>query len=381
MGNASATLRDCERWFVRRGVPHLMEDYDAGEDIWTRSLPVLVPLYALRGLYALDLEQSLRFNLVTLVLVAGVLVATWILANVVRGRPPFSWPRQVDPPELAVFVLGPAIPPLLLGQWADAVKTTLLGLVVLGVVYLATSYGLVPMFRWAGKRALALATSLGSVLSRALPLLLLVITFLFFTAEVWQTIGTLTGLAYLLRAPALLPHRRRFRRHPPAGRRQCSRDLGVVGRGAGAGRGDPGRSRGPPGHGAPPAPELSRRQYVNVALVGLFARTIQIVAVALAVGTFLVLLGTLAISEETVAAWTTSTPDVLVAWTLAGRELVVTAPLLRVAGFLATFAALTFTVSLVTDPTYRVEFRTDMASEVREVFAVRAAYLVARATA
>ena len=69
------------------------------------------------------------------------------------------------------------------------------------------------------------------------------------------------------------------------------------------------------------------------------------------------------------------------AWTLPGRDLVVTAPLLRVAGFLATFAALTFTVSLVTDPTYRVEFRTDMASEVREVFAVRAAYLVARATA
>ena len=78
-----------------------------------------MPLYVLRGLYALDLEQSLRFNLVTLVLVAGVLVATWTLANVVRGRPAFAWPRQVDPPELAVFVLGPAIPPLLLGQWAE----------------------------------------------------------------------------------------------------------------------------------------------------------------------------------------------------------------------------------------------------------------------
>ena len=381
MGNASATLRDCERWFVRRGVPHLMEDYDAGEDIWTRSLPVLVPLYALRGLYALDLEQSLRFNLVTLVLVAGVLVATWILANVVRGRPPFSWPRQVDPPELAVFVLGPAIPPLLLGQWADAVKTTLLGLVVLGVVYVATSYGLVPMFRWAGKRALALATSLGSVLSRALPLLLLVITFLFFTSEVWQTIGTLTGLAYLfvLLLFFLIGAGFVVTRLPgdvsAAGTLESWDEVRVLVAGTPADR------VALPEHGVPPAPELSRRQYVNVALVGLFARTIQIVAVALAVGTFLVLLGTLAISEETVAAWTTSTPDVLVAWTLAGRELVVTAPLLRVAGFLATFAALTFTVSLVTDPTYRVEFRTDMASEVREVFAVRAAYLVARATA
>ena len=52
----------------------------------------------------------------------------------------------------------------------------------------------------------------------------------------------------------------------------------------------------------------------------------------------------------------------------------ITEQLLRVAGFLATFAGLSFTVYLVTDPTYREEFRTDMASEVREVIAVRAAY-------
>jgi hypothetical protein len=31
-------------------------------------------------------------------------------------------------------------------------------------------------------------------------------------------------------------------------------------------------------------------------------------------------------------------------------------------------------VYLVTDPTYRDEFRTDVASELREAFAVRAAY-------
>jgi len=49
------------------------------------------------------------------------------------------------------------------------------------------------------------------------------------------------------------------------------------------------------------------------------------------------------------------------------------AELLRVAGFLATFAGLSFTVYLVTDPTYRNEFRTDVASELREAFGVRAA--------
>jgi hypothetical protein len=53
--------------------------------------------------------------------------------------------------------------------------------------------------------------------------------------------------------------------------------------------------------------------------------------------------------------------------------------LLRVAGFLATFAGLSFTVYLVTDPTYRNEFRTDVASELREAFGVRAAYRWAQA--
>jgi hypothetical protein len=31
-------ILDCERWFVRRGVPHFIVHYDASEHIWTRSL-------------------------------------------------------------------------------------------------------------------------------------------------------------------------------------------------------------------------------------------------------------------------------------------------------------------------------------------------------
>jgi len=69
---------------------------------------------------------------------------------------------------------------------------------------------------------------------------------------------------------------------------------------------------------------------------------------------------------------------VLAAWTILGQEMVLTSALLRVAGFLATFAGLSFTVSLVTDPAYREEFRTDMASETREVFAVQAVYRAVR---
>jgi hypothetical protein len=52
-----------------------------------------------------------------------------------------------------------------------------------------------------------------------------------------------------------------------------------------------------PTHGAPPSLALSRRQYVNVAMVGLFARFLQILLLGLAVRLFLVLLGVLALTE------------------------------------------------------------------------------------
>ena len=378
MGDAVAPLHDCEQWFVRRGVPHLIADYDAGEDIWTRSLPILVVLYAARGLYALDLQESVAFNLFALALVAGALVATWIVANVLRRRPAFSWPREVGPWELAVFVIGPEIPTLLLGQWADAAKATALGLAALLVVYLATSYGMVPMLRWAGQRSLVLAASLGTVLSRALPLLLVVITFLFFTAEVWQTLGTLPAVPYLLVVVVFFLIGGGFVLTRLPGDVSAAGTLHSWDEVRSLVKGTPAERLPVPPDGVPPAPELTRRQFVNVAMVGLFARTIQVALVAAAVGGFLVFLGLLAVDEATTAVWTTTTPDVLVSLTVSGRELVITSALLRVAGFLATFAGLTFTVHLVTDQTYREEFRTDMASEVREVFAVRAAYLAVR---
>lgn len=366
---------------MRRGVPHFIADYDARQDIWTRSLPTLLVLYVARALYALDLGESVGFNLLALALVVGVLLATWAVSNAFRRRPPFSQPREVGPRELAVFVIGPEVPTLLLGQWADAVKAALLGLAALLVVYGATSYGLVPMARWAGERAVAMGASLGSVLSRALPLMLVVITFLFFTAEVWQTIGSLPGVPYFLVLGLFVLIGSGFvlTRLPgdvsAAGALETWDEIRVLIVAT------PADELTIPVDGTPPVPSLSRRQYVNVALVGLFARTIQIVVVAAAVGAFLGLLGLLAIDETAMASWTTSEPTVLVSWTLGGRDMVVTAELLRVAGFLATFAGLSFTVNLVTDPTYREEFRTDMASEMREVFAVRAAYQAARSSA
>jgi hypothetical protein len=60
------------------------------------------------------------------------------------------------------------------------------------------------------------------------------------------------------------------------------------------------------------------------------------------------------------------------------RVLVISEPLLRVAGFLGAFTGMYFTVVLSTDATYRDEFADDVAPQIRQALAVRVAYLADR---
>ena len=116
------------------------------------------------------------------------------------------------------------------------------------------------------------------------------------------------------------------------------------------------------------------RQRLNIGLVAVFSQAIQITATALAMFGFFVLFGFLAIGAETAAGWTGDPVHVLVDVTLGGRQLVVSEPLLRVAGFLGAFAGMYFTVVLSTDATYREEFAEDIGPELHQALAVRLLY-------
>ena len=73
--------------------------------------------------------------------------------------------------------------------------------------------------------------------------------------------------------------------------------------------------------------------------------------------------------------WTTQAPNVLATFGLFGNDVTVTEELLRVSVFLAGFSGFYFTIYLVTDTTFREEFFSDVEDEIRQAFAVRAAYL------
>ncbi len=380
VASENESLTAVERWFIRRGLPHFVERKDSVWTIWSRAIPLLVVAYLLLGLNALDIYHwTWQRNVVAALFVLVVLVLTWIGSNLIRGLPALERPRQIGPVELALLILGPAIPSAIFAQWADVFDTLVEGAAVLVVVWAITSYGVVPLLGWASERTLSQVTVFLNVIVRALPLLLLFQTFLFINAEVWQLAGTLTGPIYwvtlaiffvlgsvflLSRVPTLVRSLNAF---------DSWDDV--------EGLADPTVARGlleRTGHhhvGPPPNDRPGGRQRFNIGLVALFSQAIQISAAALAMFGFFVLFGFLAIPDETALAWTQlDSVHVFAHLSVGGRQLILSDPLLRVAGFLGAFTGMYFTVVLSTDSTYRDEFAEDIGPELRQALAVRVLY-------
>jgi hypothetical protein len=373
-------VTEVERWFIRRGVPHFIVHYAPTTDIWNRSLPMLLVAYLVGGLNALDLRSwSWQRNAATAVIIVVVLLGGWILVNLARRRRAFAVPDVVGVPELALFLVGPTLPSLVFGQWADALQALVEGFAVLALIFLATSYAVVALLGWAVRRSAAQLASLASLVVRALPLLLLFTTFLFINAEVWQVAGTLDGLPYIATLGIFFLLGAVFVLSRVPGLMRGLATFGSWDEVREASAGTPAEALAAPTAGPVPPFPLTNRQRLNVGLVTVFSQALQITFVALLLTLFFALFGFLAIPEATAASWTgLEAVDVLASITVGDRVLVISEPLLRVAGFLGAFTGMYFTVVLSTDATYRDEFADDVAPQIRQALAVRVAYLAHR---
>lgn len=373
-----------ERWFVQRGLPHFVEHQDSATTIWGRALPLLVAAYLVLGLNALDLRGwSVVENLGAAAFVLAIAVVTWVVANLLRRRPGFDRPHDIGPAELAVFILGPAIPSLLVGQWGDAVQTVVYAVAVLALVWGLTSYGVPTLLAWAWQRTRSQLPLLLSVFARALPLLLLFTTFLFINAECWQVAGTLTGWVYaaVLGVFFLVGATFVLIRIPPLMR--SLNTFGSWGEVTELATDTPAADlldAAPHHDTSPDAERPPLRQRVNIGLLTVFSQAIQITIVGVGLAAFFVVFGFFAIPAATAASWTGLTDvHILADVDIGGGNLVVTEPLLRVAGFLGSFGAMYFTVMLSTDATYREEFADDVGPQLRQALAVRCVYRTLRA--
>ncbi|MET0767939.1 MAG: hypothetical protein ABWY50_09870 [Aeromicrobium sp.] len=319
MASSTETAAQIEAWFDDHGLPYFTGDHADRVEGWLSSKRIVAALLLI----------------VAAAVGAGVLVGV-VLAD--RGS------------------LGTAVGVL--------VFLALLGLFAGRLLRMGT------MLRWAIRRTFGSLGLMFPLLTRALPLLLLAVTFLFINAEVWQVaalmsrpvlwvsvlfFGVIAMVFLLVRLPEEV--------------REVERDV-VGDRVAECCVGTPAEQA---AHGASPEPaDLPRFARANLVLVLLFNQAIQVLLLALGLFAFFAVFGSLTIPDSTVEAWTgagvTDLPSL-------GRIIPLTNELFQVSVFLSAFSGLYFTVYAVTDGTYRSQFFAGVSHELERAVAVNAVYV------
>lgn len=315
-------LARAEQWFVGHGLPYFVDDVRA------------------------EVHAGLRRR--RLVAVGMVALGVGVAAGVGAGW----WRRDVG----VGVTLG----------------SQLLLLVLVAYAWTTLRAGVIA--RWAVRRTLKSLGFLFPLVTRALPLLLLFVTFLFINAEVWQVSATLDGSVMWLTVALFLAITVGFLLA------RLPEELDVFDAEL-----DPDRvragCRGTPLEGwdtvVNPAQvgddHIGGLQKANLVLVLLIAQLVQVLLLSLAMFAFFVAFGLLVMEPEVIKGWTQT--DHLTAVPFFERA---NMELLRVSVFLASFSGLYFTVYAVTDETYRDQFFTGIKAELERAVAVRAVYLAAR---
>jgi hypothetical protein len=369
---------EVERWFLGRGIPHFIEGYSVREDILTRAVPFLALVFVGEVFVTFGDRHRGWTQAATFVATLALLLGAAVVVNRIRGRRPFALPDDVGALEVALFVLVPPLGALIFGSEPvpEAIALLVANVVVLGLAYVATSYGLVPMSIWGVRLIRRQLDQIAAVIVRTLPFLLLFSVFFVLTAEVWQVADDLPGayfgmvvggmvllgtLFVVLVTRADVDELNSF---------DSWADIEALCAKTPVAGFDSGTLDDPPA-----VAPLPRRARVNVSLVLFVSQAVQILLVSAAVFAFYMVFGLLTVREGTLASWigegALTDDDRIATIALLGNDIVLTRQLLIVAGFVATFAGLQFAVQVVSDANYRREFASDMASDVRQALAVR----------
>jgi len=287
-------------------------------------------------------------------------------------------PRRTVPIGIGVAVAAVASAVALSWLLGDA-SLGAAGLTLVGVVaaafYAVTALRGRPILTWAIQRTLGSLHLLLPMVTRALPLLLLFVTFLFINAEAWQLASNLDGgvlwltvllfgamavLFLLVRLPEELDD---------SGDEVDAEQLRRACRGTPL---EPEVERLIEGGSPLPDSKVQGYERANLILVLLVAQVAQVLVLSLAVFAFFMVFGAIVMKHSVQEAWTGGRIHALPVADNLSVELV------QVSVFLAAFSGLYFTVTVLTDEAYRAQFFTGVMAELDRAVGVRAAYLMLR---
>ncbi|CAN5475612.1 hypothetical protein BH09ACT12_BH09ACT12_34270 [soil metagenome] len=230
---------------------------------------------------------------------------------------------------------------------------------------------------WALRRGFGSLGLLLPLATRALPMLLLFITFLFINTEVWQVASALKGgvlwgavlffaaAAVLFLVPRLAEELDAFDDAvgaedvltatvgtplETAAQQVVDSDLDL-----------------------PAEAQVTGLQMVNLVLVLVVAQAVQVLLLSLAVFTFFMVFGAVAIDDSVISSWLGDLGGQSHPQDLFGLDFV-SVELLHVSVFLAGFSGLYFTVVAITDELYRKEFFGEILGELARAVGMRVVY-------
>jgi hypothetical protein len=345
-----------ERWFLRRGLPAVLRPGTLVRHVWARSAPALaafavmmgfsIVVVAVTGQHTIDIDgtptRTEWFVLVVVVLVLPIAAAVgWSVSRVTGGR--------LRDAVSAVSVAVAAVATVFGGPSARVFVDVLVEGAVIALILIGTATGLGAVLGWAARMTLTNLASVGSLLLRALPVMLLTVL-VFFNGPVWTMASTVSrgrlwlALVFLFAiASAFListtlgsvrPILRPDAKRPEHAQMLVDTPFEAM----------PDRPRRVP---------LSRPERINVVFVLALSLITQVLTVAVVTGALFGVFGLILVSPEMLAALTRGGPG---DGQLLGMTLPIPQALIQVTMFLTALTFMYLAARAVTDKEYRQQF-------------------------
>jgi hypothetical protein len=369
--------RAADAWFLDHGLPAVLRPGALVRRLWPRSAPALAGfavfmvnsalVVAITGKHSIDIEgnptRSEWFVLALLVLVLPIAVLVgWLVSRIatLRGRTVAATVAV----SLAVAggVLGGPSPRVLVDLIFEGIA--------IGAILALTACGAGSILGWAVQMTTSNLAAAGSMVSRALPLLLLTIL-VFFNSPVWLMAATISRprlwvalLFLILIAAVFVVSVTRDEVKPMMESGEPTR--GQSERLAGT----PFETMADP----PTARPLSRVEQVNVMFVVAATQLTQILIIATMTSLIFLILGLILLSPELLAAWTRngrSDGSVL------GMTIPVPDSLIQITFFLGALTFMYISARTVSDAEYRTRFFDPLIDDVQLTLRARDRYRAA----
>ena len=369
--------REIERWFLRRGVPQLVAGYTSERQLDNRAAPPIIGWLVLGTVlfWGVNADWPPLANVAGVFGVLAFVAAGWLAQRWLRRRRRWAPGMRLD--FIDVASIGPLVgiaAGVVDGSLREGIVATLNSMLGIGVIYVIVGIGLLEIGLWSLGHFQGELFRVVGLLSRTLPVLLILVLFLLFSSEIWEAANELTGVELgailaLITAIAVILVLTGVRSELTG---VPATDWAMIEAQAAETPAAPLLDL--PHDPAQPVPALSFLQRVNVTSLLVIGQLIQSFFVALIVMGFLIVFGLIALPGELQARWIGEQASVIVDFQLLGELRTLSFELVVVTAILGAVVGLYFTGLAVNDAAYRPAHFGRLVDEVRPLVAGWAVY-------